>query len=281
MIKKIDDIIINGSLDKPIPIDVSFKDNNIPKDVVIFCHGFKGFKDWGPFNDIATRFAENDMFFIKFNFSFNGTTINNPTEFDDLKAFGNNNFTTELNDLDKVINWLSNNNTIDNNINHNKISLFGHSRGGGISILKANEDTRIYKLVSWASPSNFLNRLPKMAKLETWKNAGVAYIYNGRTKQNMPMYYQFYLDCQSNLLRLNIENAVKNINIPFLIVHGTNDTTVDISNAYDLKKWNPDAKLHIVDEADHVLGAFHPYNLEDFPYALNNAINKTISFLKD
>ena len=83
MIEKIDNIVIDGSGKKPILIDVEYKPNNIPKQAVIFCHGFKGFKDWGPFNKIATYFAKNDIVFVKFIFWYNGTTLKIPTEFND------------------------------------------------------------------------------------------------------------------------------------------------------------------------------------------------------
>ena len=87
MIQKQDDILIKGSAGKSILIDATFKANTKPKTVVIFCHGFKGFKDWGPFNKIADYFAQQDFVFVKFNFSYNGTTPKSPIDFDDLKAF--------------------------------------------------------------------------------------------------------------------------------------------------------------------------------------------------
>ena len=174
MIKK-DSFIISGSQENKILLDVYFKNNSTKKDVVIFSHGFKGFKDWGPFNNMAKSFALEGFFFIKFNFSYNGTSLSNPTEFVDLNSFGNNNFSIELDDLNNVLNWIISNTDFNQQINKNRINLFGHSRGGGISILKANEDIRINKVVSWASPSNFIKRMDE-SKLDTWKNEGVAEI---------------------------------------------------------------------------------------------------------
>ena len=48
---------------------------------------------------------------------------------------------------------------------------------------------------------------------------------NGRTKQNMPMYYQFYQTILDNKELLNINHAVKNKH-SFLIIHGTSDEAV-------------------------------------------------------
>ena len=280
MIKKLNNIIIEGSAGKPILIDVTFKANAQPKQVVVFCHGFKGFKDWGPFNKIASHFAEKDIVFIKFNFSYNGTTTDDPLNFVDLKAFGNNNFCKELDDLSLVLDWIEVSNELKEEVDASKISLFGHSRGGGIAMLKTAEDNRLDKVVSWASPSDFLSKIPSNEKRDTWKVKGVAYIYNGRTKQNMPMYFQFYKNCQENKNRLNIENAVRKISIPHLVVHGSEDPTVLLAEAENIKSWNTNTQLHIIEGANHVLGGFHPYDLEEFPENLQEAIDVTISFLK-
>ena len=93
--KIIKNIILDGRHSKPILADVFFKENNQPKKVVVFCHGYKGFKDWGAWNLMAEEFAKAGFFFIKFNFSHNGGTPEQPIDFPDLEAFGNNNYTKE------------------------------------------------------------------------------------------------------------------------------------------------------------------------------------------
>ena len=278
MHRKEDKIIIDGSNNRPIIIDITFKEKNKSKGIVLFSHGFKGFKDWGPFNQIAKTFAENDFIFIKFNFSHNGTTIDNPTNFTDLDAFGNNNFCKELDDLGFVIDWIEQNHLTKESI-LNDISLFGHSRGGGISILKAAEDNRIKKVISWASPSNFTNLMSE-ERVVTWKEKNIVFVYNGRTKQNMPMYYQFYESGLQNKERIDISKAVQILKIPQLIVHGSEDPTVFKKEAQRIKKWNHNAQLHIVNGANHVFGACHPYQMNDYPTHLQEAMHVTLDFLK-
>ena len=265
---------INGSRDRNIIIDSTLIENNHLNEVILFSHGFKGFKDWGPFNEIANFFALNGYVFIKFNFSYNGTNFQNPTDFVDLNAFGNNNFCTELDDLELVIKWIK------TKYPNCKVSLFGHSRGGAISILKSNENNQIDKVISWASPSNLISRLPDADKAKKWKDTNVVYVYNGRTKQNMPMFYQFYQNCIENIERLNIKKAIKEINIPHLHIHGSSDPTVLIEDALEMKRWNDKVNLEIINEADHVFGSSHPYNKNKFPIHLNKALLKTLKFLK-
>ena len=96
--------IIEGEHQKPILIDTTQVPNKENLPVIIFCHGYKGFKDCGAWNLMANTFADAGFFFLKFNFSHNGGTIDQPIDFPDLDAFGNNNYTKELDDLESVIN---------------------------------------------------------------------------------------------------------------------------------------------------------------------------------
>jgi len=143
---------------------------------------------------MAKLFAENDFVFVKFNFSYNVVTPQNPMSFDDLEAFGNNNYIIELEDLHLVINWVLENSELAAEIDKDRINLTGHSRGGGISVLKAAEDKRISKLVTWASVSDFINR-NKVKAIQTWKDKGIVYTFNKRTNQQIPQYLQFCVFC--------------------------------------------------------------------------------------
>ncbi|APY10895.1 alpha/beta hydrolase [Seonamhaeicola sp. S2-3] len=278
MLKK-KDFIINGKHNKPILIDVSYLANTTNNPIIIFCHGYKGFKDWGAWNIMAEYFANAGFCFIKFNFSHNGGTIEQPIDFPDLEAFGNNNYTKELDDLQSVINWCFENATIKKTGNLDRLALIGHSRGGGIVSIKANEDNRVKAIISLAGVSDFLSRTIANVDVETWEKTGVKYVLNGRTKQQMPHYYQFYLDTVNNKDRLNIKNAVSNLKIPHLIIHGDNDTSVFIDEAENLHKWNPKSTLEIIKGANHVFESRHPWDTNKLPKALKEVVNKTIFFL--
>lgn len=277
--KILKNILLQGSNNKPILLDVFYNEDGKTKPIVIFSHGFKGFKDWGHFNLLGQLFAEAGFVFIKFNLSHNGTTPENPLEFGDLEAFGNNNYIKELNDLQTVIDWTLTYNELKSEIDNTNLNLLGHSRGGGITILKAAEDDRVTKLATWASVGDFLNR-NKQNTIEKWKQEGVVYAMNGRTKQNMPLYYQFYQCILDNKERLNIANAVKRTNKPFLIVHGTNDEAVAFSDAEELMRNTKQGKLLRIENGNHTFGISHPFNGE-LSNDAKEVIEKTISFFKN
>ncbi len=272
-------IILDGPHQKPILTDVFFKANRQQKPIVVFCHGYKGYKDWGTWDLVAKSFAEAGFFFVKFNFSYNGGTIEQPIDFPDLEAFGQNNFIKELDDLETVVDWIvSPEFNYKNEVDHKNITLIGHSRGGGIAIIKAAEDTRITKLITWASVSDYKPRFPKGEVMDQWKKNGVMYVQNGRTNQQMPHDIQFYTTFLENEERLTISRAVKHIEMPYLIIHGTDDPTVMVNEAHDIKSYCPASSLFLVEGADHVFGAKHPWLVPDLPEDLRKITLKSIGF---
>ena len=276
--QKLENLTIDGSNNKPIAIDVFFNKTEHLKPIVIFCHGFKGFKNWGHFDLIAESFADQGFVFAKFNFSYNGTTIKQPTDFADLEAFGNNNFSIELNDLRLVIDFIEKN-AEQYAGNKAAIYLVGHSRGGGIAILKAYEDKRIKKLATWASVKD-LNDFFASQDIEQWKKDAVIYTRNSRTQQNMPLYFQIYEDYLANKERLDIPHIANKIEIPWLIVHGTNDTSVPFAAAEKLHQLNTKSDFLTIQNGDHTFGGKHPWNENELPVDANMVIEKTIEFFK-
>lgn len=277
--KIINNIHIKGKHTRPILTDVFYTPNNKPKPIVIFAHGFKGFKDWGHFNLIAAYFAQAGFVFVKFNFSHNGTTPQEPTQFADPEAFANNNFSIELDDLGTVIDALSDNKLpIDTQeIDQQRIYLVGHSRGGGIVILKANEDKRIKKIATWAAVSEF-GKFWSPSVIKQWQEKGVWYVMNTRTNEQMPMYWQLYENYYANLNRLHIPTAIKQLRIPTLIIHGTNDDAVPHNAATELYNANQTyTQLLSIAQGNHVFGATHPYHAQQLPKHSQEVCDATIA----
>ena len=272
-------IILHRSDNKPILIDAFYSKELTDQAIIIFCHGYKGFKDWGAWNIMATEFAKAGFCFIKFNFSHNGGTMHDPIDFPDLEAFGNNNYTKELNDLNDVISWSQDYFNDNLRVDTTKINIIGHSRGGGIAIIKASEDNRINKVITLASVSDFGSRSSTSGDLLNWEKTGVKFVLNGRTNQQMPHYYQFYEDFKANEERLHIQSAERRLRVPHLIIHGTKDNSIDIIEARKLHQWNPKSKLLEIDGADHVFNTKHPWDNANLSSELKSAVLSSIDFM--
>lgn len=274
-------LLTGNNLQKPITGDITYQPNGKPKPLVIFLHGFKGFKDWGPWHLLAKQYAEEGFCFCKFNFSHNGIVPENLTDITDAEAFGYNNFSKEMEDADRILDFLGEEENLKAfEINPSHIYLIGHSRGGGLGIIKAYEDPRIKKIATWASVHDFAGRF-STHELDYWKKNEVIFAKNSRTGAEYPMYYQFVEDFLASKDRFFIQKAIENTHKPILIVHGTKDETVHVKAAFALHEWQPESTLFILPEANHVFGAKHPYEDESLPKMMTKVNKRTIAFFKE
>jgi pimeloyl-ACP methyl ester carboxylesterase len=271
---------IKGYKDKTITMDITLPVSKTKTPVIVFCHGFKGFKDWGHFNWVANTSAKEGLAFLKFNFSHNGISASSTSELSDMESFSENNYSIELFDLGKVIDFIDEQYET-YNLNRNEIYLVGHSRGGGIAMLKASEDRRVKKLVLWASVSEF-DSFFRPETIAEWEKNGVVYAPNKRTGQQLPLKKQLHDDYISNKSLLDVQKASKLLAIPLLIIHGDQDETVTMSHAESLYETVQHSILIKVEGANHTFSAKHPFNAEeDVTDMLEELVENTVEFLKD
>ncbi len=268
---------IKGSRDLPVFIDYTYSEDSPAQSLTIFVHGFKGFKDWGAYNHVARCFAENELPFLKFNFSHNGISNDRGDFFDDLESFQKNTFTKELYDLDEVISFAMSGKAFKA---PQKLNLIGTSRGGGIGIIQTCRDKRVNKLATWSALSNFRN-LWDLEKEEEWKQKGLIYVHNSRTHQMLPLGVQLLNDIEQRSEKLNILNSARQMSQPWLIIHGDEDTTVPVQQAEELHRQQPNSRLLIIPNANHTLGSMHPWLQDGLPKPLLRACEETIRFFKE
>lgn len=229
--------------------------NSIPRPVLIICHGFKGFKDWGSFPYIAEWFALQGFYTISFNFSGSGVHI---TDFDELDQFGDNTYSQEQEDLEQVLQQLLTGTLpLASYANQGQVALLGHSRGGGNSIIFAAEHETIRAVVTWngiAHPNLFDPAFEEEARLN-----GVAYTPNARTKQQMPIRARFFEDLEQNEARFHIPARLAELSIPALIIQGTADSERILRGFSQLKQAAPAQSFIEVPGANHTFGAVHPF----------------------
>jgi dipeptidyl aminopeptidase/acylaminoacyl peptidase len=272
--------LIQGDDGRKIPVELHVPEvGNERVPVIIFIHGFKGFKDWGTWPLVCEFMSRSGFAVARFNFSWNGTSPEQPTEFCEPEQFGHNTFSRELEDLDLVIENLWWTISMQKQIDPQRLGLLGHSRGGGTAILKAAQDDRIKSVATWAAVSDFERHL-RPPDLEEWLRTGRTDILNARTGEILPLYLDIRNDYYANESRLNIEAAAKKIQIPQLIVHGTHDEAVPLRDAEALKIWNPFAEFVELHGAGHTFGGKHPWDEKVLPEEMMKAVQATVTFFR-
>lgn len=250
--------------------------------VIIFLHGFKGFKDWGPFPAACERLSEAGFAVLAMNFSHNGIG-ENPEVFDRLDLFEKETLTRDLEDVGTVIRALQ-----DGRISTDKvrmdadtIGLLGHSRGGHTAVAAAAEYDEVACLVTWSAVADYNERWSE-EMIDDWKQKGVSEIKNGRTGQMMPVGKVVYEDARRNADRLMAAERVRELRIPALFVHARDDESVPDSEARILHRNCPskEKKLRLVPDTGHTFGGAHPFEEEQFPSPFDEVLEGTLKWFE-
>jgi uncharacterized protein len=259
-----------------ILIDVRAAGRDSPRPAIVVVHGFKGFKDWGMFPPLAERLARAGFATVTFNLS--GSGVDDTGEFSWLDRFGHDTFSAELHDLGLVTDAL-----VRGQLGvgpPTTIGLVGHSRGGGIGVLHAERDRRVQALVTWAAISSVERWSPH--EVMEWREKGVNEIVNTRTGQRLPLFTDVLDDVERNASgSLSILGAAARLQIPWLIVHGTEDEAVSPLEAEALRAASPvpTTRLLAIEGAGHTFGAGHPWDARghDTP-ALRRVFDMTLAW---
>ena len=238
--------------------------------VIIFSHGFMGFKDWGAWHLVQSFFVERGFGFVKYNCSHNGGTTENPIDFPDPESFSQNTYTKELSDNERIIHLVK---AIAGD--EAKIYLIGHSRGAGIVLLQSQRPD-IHGIAAWAPISNIERRFNN---IDEWKRDGVRLQKNGRTKQELPMKFEIYEDFITNKERLDIERHCLSSSTPTIVIHGKDDTSVLPAESEQIANWLKIEPI-IIEGAQHTFNSSHPWEQKELPAALLEVCELTLDFFQ-
>lgn len=241
---------------------------------VIYAHGFKGFKDWGFVPYIGEYLSARGFFVVTFNFSHNGVG-DNPVEFTELEKFARNTYSREIRELSEIVDAVKGG--VFGPISKPRVGLLGHSRGGGITLLTTAFKRDIAAAAVWSSVSTF-DRYSEEHK-QQWRRDGYYEVINARTGQVMHLNIALLDDFEINRDDLhNIEQAVRKITCPLLVVHGEQDESVSVAEGREIHFWaGPEkSELMVVKGTGHTFDAKHPF--EGGNPKLDAALEKTAGF---
>jgi len=253
--------------------------NKSDKPLLIFCHGFKGFMDWGGFPALMQQFSDQGFHVLQFNFSLNGTTPEHPDSFADLGAFRRNTLSREVLELLQVCSIIQQGAIP--GLQFDGIILGGHSRGGYVAGAAAAKVSNIKGIFTWAGVVNMRQRLLRYDH-EKWAADGCIAELNARTGQTMEMGYSLWQDFDKDEHLLFGEADFMPPDIPLLMVHGTADQAVDISESRMLCKSRNQIHTFLLEipGADHTFGMKHPMASNELPRDAGLALKASLDFVK-
>lgn len=251
--------------------------------VLLFVHGFKGFKDWGAFPDAYEEFARAGFAVLAFNLSLNGVG-ESMTEFDEPERFRRQTLSQDLADVGSVIEAIKKKEIANNKVvlNTDKIGIIGHSRGGHTAVVAAAEYSEIQCLVTWSAVADYNARWSK-EMIEDWNKKGFTEIENSRTGQILPIDKVVYDDAIRNADRLMAIRRVQELYIPSMFIAGKKDESVPYQDSGKLYRKSPahDKEVRLIDNAGHTFEISHPFNADDFSPEFEQVLDLTEGWFLD
>lgn len=249
--------------------------------LLIFSHGFKGFRNWGFIPYVCNEFTRRGYISINFDFSLNGI-IDDINQIYDDEIFRRNKVSVEVSDLSFMIKQI-----IDSQLNiqdmtdkwNGIIYLAGHSLGGAISVFTAGQFNQIKKMSLWASVSTLDRNTPRQK--EIWKEKGCTDIVIQNTGQKLHLDYSYIEDKDISFQHNAIIIEMNKLAIAVQIIHPENDMTVKMKEAVELASTGNNIikrELNVIEKAGHTFNCRHPFDKPS--KALEKALESTFLFFE-
>jgi len=212
-------------------LDFSFHHAADDAPTIIIGHGVTGHKDRPLLIALAEALADHGLNALRISFAGNAGSSGRFEESTVLK---------EVQELGAVLDALPASSTI---------GYIGHSMGGAVGVLRASQDRRIQFLVSVAGmvhTAEFAKR--EFGELKPgvdcmWDKPGCVY----------STAYRDAMNATGNVLA-----AAQKVTVPWLLIHGTDDTVVPVQDSRDIRELRPDVKLVEISGADHLFADHTP-----------------------
>lgn len=226
----------------------------------IFCHGFPADSNSMFYQRMAEILAKNSLV-CRFDFRGQGKSDN---------TFYNSSITDEIEDLGYMVKYIK------ENYNPLKIVLLTHSFGSIIAMLyiAQEKDFLVSALVSLSGEGDLTKAIDlefNANQMQELEEKGETQVFNWSSRKNELLGKQFL----EEMRRYSSVEAAKNLTIPVLFIHGTEDESVPVSATKEMYSLVKGLKtLHLID------GASHTYNFFMEPALIMEISAKIESWLK-
>ena len=226
--------------------------------VVVCVHGFKGFKDWGFWPQVARRMTDPGYACLRFNFSHSG--IGPEMEnFSETDLFETGTFSREVADLRMILRALAGKRVRGSeDISVDRIGLLAHSRGSVSALAAAaSGEFPIRSVVLWNPVSSVLWWDEKTRR--EWREKGFWEVSNSRTGQIFRVRTALLDDAEKNSAALDPISNARRLTVPLLVVVGAEDESVPPDSGRKIARAaGREAFFFELPSTGHTFGAKHP-----------------------
>jgi dipeptidyl aminopeptidase/acylaminoacyl peptidase len=201
--------------------------------IITMCHGFTTSKDGRTYLRLEEMLNKKGVSTFRFDFFGHGESEG---KFEDITL------SEAVNDVFKATLFLKDS-------GYSKIGLMGSSFGGFASLIAASQMPWLTFLALKSPVSDYLGLLiarDQNIDIQHWKETGFIPVM-GSDGQSLKLNYTFFRDAET----IKSEEAIKQIKIPTMIVHGDKDETVPLQQSIKCTQMIKDCRLEIIEGADH------------------------------
>ncbi len=268
--------IISGYDNQPI-----YGNTHLPKTstrgILLICHGFKGYKDYGFFPHLAEFSAQRGLVTHRFNFSHSGMT-NQLDTFERPDLFEIDTWTKQIYDLEQVATAVQTE-RLAGGKNTLPVTWFGHSRGGVTVLLAASQSlscqpSRVICAAAPHTPCHLDESLRHQILAD-----GFIESPSSRTGQVLRIARCWLEEIESDPQACDPCLAIKKLTCPTLLIHGETDQTVSLASAQALEQAAEGrAQLVTIPNASHTFNAQNPLDKDCIPPATQQMMKNVINF---
>jgi len=268
---------ILGANDQPLLGNTHVPDDGVEaaRGVLVLCHGFKGYKDYGFFPRLARDAAAAGLIAHRFNFSHSGMT-NEIETFAKPELFEQDTWSKQVHDVKAVVEAVERGELEGKGL---PIVLFGHSRGAVSALLAAADlGDRVAGVVSASSPQTGCS-LDEDQKKQLRRSGRMA-VPSSRTGQTLYVGKAWLEEIEADPDGCDPAQAAGRIEQPVLILHGKEDDTVPWVAAHVLHDApGSNSELRIIENASHTFNCPNPLSEDQQPPAeTREMIDATVGF---
>lgn len=192
----------------------------------------------------------------------------------ELDAFARNTYGKDLEDLAEAAAWARSQAGFDSG----RSVVFGHSRGGGMSVVHAAEDRRHSGVVTWNGIDSILRFTPE--RLQRWRDERQIEVMHWGARRRVALGREVLADAERHRERYEPLAAAARCAAPLLVVQGEADEAVTPDCGRRLVGAAGErGTFHLVPGGDHAFGMRTRRVPETTTEAFENAMAATLEFL--